>query len=64
MTGRSHSIAEHFYTSHVEWLEIEGFPVVMACKILVNHQAKYDEVRQRAIVYPVENLGCNVRGDS
>ena len=61
---RSHSIAEHFYTIHVERLEIEKVPVVMATKIFVGHQAKNDEVRQRAIVYPVEVLGCNVRWDS
>ena len=36
----------------------------MATKILVGHQANYDEVRQRDIVYPVEVLSCNVRGDS
>ena len=36
----------------------------MATKILVGHQANYDEVRQRAIVYSVNVLGCNVRGDS
>ena len=36
----------------------------MATKILVGHQANYDDVRQRAILYPVEVLGCTVYGDS
>ena len=64
ITGRSHSIAEHFYAIHVERLEIERVPVVMATKILVGNQANNDEVRQRAIAYPVKVLGCDVRWDS
>ena len=43
-----------------DW-KLKKVPVVMVSKILVGHQAKYDEVRKRAIVYPVEVLGCNVR---
>ena len=39
ITGRSHSIAEHFYTIHVERLKLERVQVVMATKILVGHQA-------------------------
>ena len=36
----------------------------MASKILVNDQANYDEVLERAIIYPVEILGCKVRGNN
>ena len=62
--GCSHSIAEHFYTIDVEQLENERVLVVMAAKILVGHQANYDEIRPRAIVNPVPVLGCNIYGDS
>ena len=32
----------------------------MASKILFGHQTNYDKVRQRAIVYSIDVLNCNV----